>query len=859
MSSEHFPNDSKPFDIGARPFHRINSPHYDTGVDTDSRRIGDKRPPSGLARESGARGPDAFQDSGFLAKVTRLVGKLLKSMLALIPFVGPIILAVNAAIGKFTGFNPIDQLIAELGKLISSGVEGALFARYLRSIPSWVPVGRKGYADSYTYAEDGTARTTTSEEEREIEGVLVGSYVLPNDVVFTQWNHFRHWSFQVVPAPGFRYLVGRGNTPDPSEENFIAGRTSTDEPAPQNAEFERVIDIYGQTKRLADGSPGAIECLFDIGALCTPPNDGGAQGVMFDPAWPFWPMTGDHFWASGRWAYDCMRATPEGNTEIFPTQINPIKAFACARFGGVKFPENKHGVPTTKFLFFASEKGGYTDFHRSTDRFGKTHESGIQITDRDYEFVVDLPPHDEGKSPYAVGATTNFPLNRLVLRPRLLMQVRHLPFGISGRNTLADDLDLIRVIPRVDLLRPADPTKRPTQARITIPLKTLRDARNTSVHRTVGFELALGWHDPDGNDANKLFRVTTVIRNPQFFRQSGPVRLATAINGQWNMLARNVDNPNTEPQSNTFTPAPTGEIIHRVEQFLPAEAPLSVISNGTWRHGFGEFIEETALGARKLEVGGVLLGLPPGTKSRIKVFLDDARKTIRDIRKVADDIKNPKEVVRRELKKKLDALKQDPGADAATIKALEDQINSMVNNLPDTPDGMKAALDQLDQRFGQVLDSFDALEDFLSATDDLVGERFTPGWHEDIDAAVKTGVEESKRISAIARTMFLRPVPIFNKADEPMGWTEFIDNFHVNLGRRAINAFISQNGDRFANVADLVRNAPRDGTPLRVRMAASQFTMVGSGNNMAARILPPQHVTDYEFELNIFIAPQVPG
>ena len=849
MSTDHFPNDSKPVDIAVRAFHRINSPNYDTAVDTSATRRGAKVGPTGFARDSGARGPDAFKDSGFLAKVTQLLAKLAKNGLRTVPGAN-FIPFLDDLIGKLTGTPPLEALTAALGKLLSAAVEGALFARFMRSIPAWVPIGRKGYDNTqFTYVEDGTARQSSKEEEREVEGRLSGSYMLSNDIVFSQWDHLRHWAFQVLPAPGFRYLIGNGNVGDADEDKFIQQIESRS----QDQKFRPVLNIYGQGTRANASDKGAIECLMDIGAISKPLADGGTHGVMFSPEWPYWPMAGDHFWATGRWAYDCMRAVPSGKTEIFSTQINPIKAFAASRFEGFQFPENTKVVPATRFFFFATSEGGYTEFHTTVDRNTKTQTSGIALDDRNYEFVVDLPPRTGDASPYPIGATINFAFNRLVLRPRLLIVIKQAPFGVPTER-LSDKLTFVAIEPVIDILRPDDPTKHPTQARITIPLTSLPKPRDPKNGRAVGVDIALGWHDPAEVDAKTLFKVQVQIRQPLFFSQGGPARLATAINGRWSLLAENVRTTGSEPTQN-LPPTPT-RIIHEAVMFLKADAPVSVVSSGTWLHGFGEVIEREALLTRQLKVGGALLNVNNDTKRRIQKFIDDARKTIADLRKTADNVKEPKKLLKAELQKKLDELKRN-NADSQAIDALQKQINSLVDGLPDTPEALKNALGGLNVRLGELSDGLGALEDFLKITDDLIGEPYTPGWHEDIDAAIKKDLEESKRVSAIARSMFLHPTPIVNKSDEPMGWAEFVDVLRTPIDRPTMgnSTLISPLGS--ANVAKLFGTqqslAP---APLRFRLIANQFTIVGSGNNLAERINHPAESADYAFEVNVVITPQ---
>lgn len=864
MGLTHFPNDSKPFDITARAFHRINAPNYDVAVDASPDRRGRKQPPSGRARESGARGPEAFKDSGFLANVTNLIGKLLKPFLATIPGVGLVIVGIDEFLKKLTGTSPIEFLIAELGKLISSGVEGGLFARFLRALPAWVPVGRQGYSSRFVYTDDGAPRTTTREEEREIEGVLTGSYLLHNDTVFSQWSHARHWSFQVLPDPGYAYLAGAGNIPDPNEDAFIE-RIDTSKNAPR---FQSVLRTYGQNRPSTAGAAfpsSAVECLLDIGAITKPVGDGGSHGLMFDPDWPYWPMAGDHFWASGRWAYDCMRAVGKDVNEVFPTQINPIKAFAASRFEGFKFKENPKGVPAVRFFFFATTEGGYTEFRQSRDRKQNVIESGITLEDRDYQFIVDLPPRDGDHSPHPIGATIEFPLNRIVLRPRLLIEVRQAPFGVST-SAFADGLTLQQIDPIIEVLRPDDPTKAPTQARITIPLSkagAITPAVGADKPRAIGLDIALGWHDPAEVEARKLVKVTAAVRLPKFRSRSGTVRMATAVNGRWSMLTASVSRDSGQAQPDV--PAVlNAQIIQQVEMFLPRDADVSLAASGVWLHGFGEFIEQNSIAKRRLFVGGVLIDVDPNTKNNINAMINDLRKKINDLRATASDVKNPKQVLQRELQKKIDELKQqmkdNPAANTPatqqSIKALEEQLNALVNGLPDAPDAFRKALDVLDQRLSDLLVGLGALEDFFRITDDLIGERFEPGWHEDIDAAVKTGVDESKRVSAIARSMFLRPAPIINKADEPMGWAEWIHTNNRPMGRDSVRFLTNDDPARFANVATLISRASAQGFA-DVHIVAPPFTSVGSGNNLARQIEIDRE-SDYDLDVRFTVAPQIP-
>lgn len=857
MSLEHFPNDAKPVDVTRRAFHRINAPHYDVAVDRSEDRRGAKRPPSGLAKECGARGPEAFQQSGFLEHLARLAAKLLKSGLLAIPLVGPAIFLIDDAVKRLTGTSPVDELFAGLAKLVGSSVEGALFARYLRSIPAWVPVGRRGYRAEFRYEEDGAPRTVAVEEEREVEGFLTASFPLHNDVVFSQWSRFRHWAFHVLPAPGFRYLIGRGNIPDPAEQTFI---NQTDSFSNQPA-FEETLRIYGQQRPGADPDAGALECLLDVGAISQPPGDGGFHGVQFSLLWPYWPMAGDYFWAAGRWSYDCMRAVASGQTELYPTQLNPIKAFATARFEGVKFPENASTVPAVRFLFFATSEGGFRDYHEVPGRKGPPGRPHITLRDRDYEFIVDLPPHDEGRSPYPVGATIDFALNTIVIRPRLLMQVRAAPFVVEGQQPrFAEGLKAVEIEPVIEILRPPSPTERPRQVRITIPLSKL-PAAGPDAKEMVGLDIALGWHDPVGEEVKQMVQVQATLFAPHVYSRSGPARFVTVVNGRWNLLAESLERDSSEPPSD-FPPRKKDrdgnprKPIQDVVLLLPRDAPVSIAACGIWFHGYGEFLENDTLAGRRLFVGGLLFNVDNETKRRLKGLIDDTRKLVNDLRQTAQDAKEPKEKLRREIRKRIEE-ERAKGTNPEVLAELEKQLNAMVDGLPDTPEGIKGALADLDRRLGGLLEVLDGIEEFLRLTDDLIGERYFPVWHEDIDNAQHSGVEESKRVSAIARTMFLRPTPVINRQDEPMGWVEFIDEDRQTLGRPHLGNFVAPSpaGRGTAGQLLALAEAGGDRNRIRIRMVAPPFSQAGSGNNLARRINPPQERSDYELEVVLRVHP----
>lgn len=764
-----YTNTAKPYDISVRPFHRINCPSYDLSVDQRDEAVPAEplQQADGIARNAGARGPQDFTESGFTQKLAQALVDGLDTLLTIIPGINLIrgaAEAVNEAIKKFADRDLIDEAKKALAKAIGKAFESALFDRYMRVIPAWVPVGRSGYdASSFTYPGPGESRQTDREEEREVEGVLTASYQACNDVPHTQWTRYARWHFHVRPLPGYRKVIGRGNIRISQEEEFI------DPPGSQlgTDRYKPVLDIYGQHARQDDSDLGAIECLFDVGAVSLPPADGGSHGVMFDPRWPYWPMTGDHFWAAGRWAYDCARAgKPLGRDddpdELHPTQIHPCKAIAFSRYEGFKFPENQGGVRAVRFFFMATSEGGYINFRASTDRDGKTHQAPITLRDRPYEFIVDLPERAPIRSPHPIGATTRFMRNTIVVRPRLLMQIRMAPFTGGDKQTPAWTPGLHfhdSILPKVVLLPPDKPGEASKQARVIIPLDKLPAGRPDAAE-VYAFDLALGWHDPDGSEAELLQPVTVTFESLTFAEDHAPVRLKTCINGRWKITVRSdVDEKERVP-------------INQQEQFhLPNDARLAISVHGTTRHGFGEYLEGTRLAERHLRVGGII---------DIKKDLEEK---LQQARTVAERV-----MIEADLKR-IDAL--------------------------------------------------------LESLGDFIGQRYTPDWLSDIDARRETDdLAEQQRVSAIARELWVRPAPVFNRHDEPIGWVEGVgDDLLPHDVRRARGAIIPE-WDRLSSAGRLVRylkdNAagqpPDQQTTVMARLIGNRFVPVGAGNNLAQQI-----------------------
>lgn len=123
--------------------------------------------------------------------------------------------------------------------------------------------------------------------------------------------------------------------------------------------------------------------------------------------------------------------------------IQPARA--TARFQGFQFPRERHLL----------RAGGRVRVRRVEAR--RLHRPRVD-GDSDYEFILDLPPVELDASPYPIGNTDRFPHNTIVLRPRLLRDLRFIQALEGGQAE-----------PKIEVIRPDDPTKAPSQVKITIP------------------------------------------------------------------------------------------------------------------------------------------------------------------------------------------------------------------------------------------------------------------------------------------------------------------------------------------------------------------------------------------------------
>lgn len=619
VTDADYRNQGKPFDVVLRPFHRIDSPTYDLGQDPSDIPIVKLGKADGLGRDCGCRAPSDLQH-GLLSNVLAdSAVKGLKALLAVLTggasaIADEILDKISEGIAKLADKDFKAEFEKWLRDLIATTVEGALLGRLLRAVPAWVPVGRQGYTRKFKYPDTG--KVTDREEEREIEGRLDRSYQVSIDQPQFQWSRFHHWSFHVRPLPGHKYLLGGGNGPIHEEVELLQ-------------QSQLGTDRFAETVLLHDEDPSvrSLECVMDTGAFSSspgdqPPNSGPKlPGLMFHPTWPFWPSEGDWFWATGRWAFNCLRGgraseseSDAGKPDLNPTQLNPLKAFACARYDAFLFPENEQPVPAVRFMFFANEQGGYI-------RFGKDTE--IQLRERDYEFIVDLPQlHGDFKRDHPIGRAPAFPLNTIVLRPRLLQDLVFAPYiPKSDFGCPAPDVEFLELDPIVELLPSEDPNAPPKQMKVTVPLSKLPEGKAGGEGKAYGFVLTLGWYDPAQSEAARVARLTLVPKRMQFKNGAENLRVKFSLNSRWFGFFTGGS------QSDDFAPPLQPFTVH-----LPDDATLHLSVHGTRRHGYGEYMEERprnntpARTGRTLRMGG-LINVDKAT-----------RKTIEDLIKAGKEI-----------------------------------------------------------------------------------------------------------------------------------------------------------------------------------------------------------------------------
>lgn len=564
-------NGNKP--LKSPPFHRINSRNFKP-----------KEPRAdGLGYDCGCRNPAADYNETALADI------LTKGAIDLADnLIPPGIRTLASLILKAATDKDLDKYEEELAKFIAQKAEGAIFAQALRSIPAWVPVERKGRDPNF------------KEVDREVEGQLTRSFLGCVDLPLLPWNRWYNWNFHVLidKDNGYGFMAGRGNALNSSEIRGLGAVLN------ENAELPQEAFDMRPNKQNEDNS---FECILDVGALSRAPGNGGSAGIMFDPAWPFWPMANDHFWCQGRWVYDCTHVEnvkvvkpgqPEKDAGLHWTQIHPARAFASHRFEGFKFEENDKAVLASRLMFMACRKGGYLDF----DDFAKLDAQDDPV------FIVDLPPPPvSGPITWPIGHTPEFPMNTLVLRPRLLVDFDFAPFKASA-TLLANDLGAVNksVDPKVELIKSDEKVKLPDQAKITFPLSKL--PAGTGLY---GVVVSIGWFDPTGELASRIKKVTVAFDQLEGLDKDGDLRLMFAANGRWQTKA-------VRAGSRAFQ-----SIGQQIVLLVPDDGTVAISAHGARRNGFGRFFEGTADPGRQLRVGGLI---DPGPE--LQKAIDEGREIV---------------------------------------------------------------------------------------------------------------------------------------------------------------------------------------------------------------------------------------
>lgn len=559
---------AKPWDY-RKPFHRINSPAHDDKVDESRERSEWKPLLDGLGCKCGCHAPSEYEP-GLLDKFFKTIaGSLgipdsLDDLLAQVdramPGDDPATKAAREALKKSIkdAVESVSKEVASfsLSKWLAGFLEGAVLDHLMRRLPAWVPVERGG------------------DEIKEIEGVAFNSFLDHRSFPYSQWHSWYDWNFHIIPYRGYQYLQSKGN------RLFDA--------AGSDWEVDYPFDMPSY-------APWIMECKWDSGALGGKANDAGTyvppmldrpSGLLgADRDW-CWPQPGQYVWLSGRWVYNCQAATNRDTKGLMRSELHPCRAIATARWEAVSFPENQRPVQAIQFMFFQNLTGSYVDTPAGPET---------------YEFIVDLPPIDLDTIVYPVGSThpvgasddkaagETFPLNSLVVRPRLLQRFDTAPFAsVANTASLAHP-------PKIELLRPTQDERGLYQAKITITV---------GKSNIYGIVISLGWHDPGNVHAAKVKRVRIKfdhlhkhgIDHDWFAEQW---RLNVGVNGRWFQLHHQTIH------NDTRYPLGAELVLH-----LHEDDYLTLSAHGTEgddedtyirKRAHGSFFEDRALRALRIE------------------------------------------------------------------------------------------------------------------------------------------------------------------------------------------------------------------------------------------------------------------
>ncbi|MEP7086414.1 MAG: hypothetical protein ABI884_03680 [Gemmatimonadota bacterium] len=710
QNRRQFTIDRKAYDPLFRPFHRLNARTYDAQVDIGP--TPSKIGPSGEGRDCGCRNRSDFKSS---ILTSAIVGTFIDALDSAINRAVPGSRDLRVFLEKQIGGKDTD-LKKSLTDFLSKLFESGLFGGFLKNIPSWVPVNRTGFGPDFNADGAHNVGNDGKEAEVEVEGVLNRSYQTHHHRPYTQWSRYYHWAFHLTPAVGFKHLVRVGQLESPADLKREVPDASVAEPS-----FDRAINIYDSASKFDKLTTVAdLECLLDIGAFSQPPGDQHAElahpGIFYEKTWPFWPMHGDYFWATGRYVYDCTHVTPSKKTdldkpnakpediELHPALINPVKAFATARYEAASFDESDEPLPTVRFSFFSCRKGGYWDFDGDHLPFGNV----------DYVFAVDLPAAPSGDVAFDIGAIDDFALNTLVVRPRLLQKLEFAPYG-SADDTIRWHTEP----PKVEIVRPSDGSL-PRMAKVTIPMSTVPKNKDG-----YGFTLSFAWLAPGVPTGVK--KVTVKLDKMVFNRERADLRMTMAINGRTiflstaNLSGRTLINPG-DPLQNF--PGSAG-----ITLFLPPEKAVRISAHGAHRRGFGEFMEE------KVSIDPAQPGDDP--KSRTK----DRRLAVGGVFNVSPEVQ------------------------ALLEKAAETKLGESIPKQLQGP--FKDVI--------KIMDKEEVRKLLKAAVSDLVGQRRIVVWEKDVDFQESDAAKKDEIACAVAREMSVFPVDATNINNTPMGFVEFID------------------------------------------------------------------------------------
>ena len=209
--------------------------------------------------------------------------------------------------------------------------------------------------------------------------------------------------------------------------------------------------------------------------------------------------------------------------------MHPCLAVAFCRWEAFKFDANDFAVPAIRFAFFASRLGGYYDFP--------------SLTDRDYQFIVQLPDAGGARGPWPIGDTPDAAMNTVVLQGYPLRRFDSAPF----KDWAATDTGIVAgaedAPPLIELVAPDKSGDPPVQAKVTIPLTQLK-AKKVDAY---GVIVSLGWSDPSHEQARRAKKCSVTFQGVEMKSNKHPTQkwhpipsrkadewiIKIGVNGRW--------------------------------------------------------------------------------------------------------------------------------------------------------------------------------------------------------------------------------------------------------------------------------------------------------------------------------------